>query len=81
MAYTAILPDETKESATAFMTAALALFARHGVTVERVMSDNESAYRSRAFRDLLAKVGIRHVRTRPYAPTCHAPTAPSASSG
>ncbi len=68
LAYTAILPDETKESATAFMTAALAFFVRHGVTVERVMSDNGSAYRSRAFRDLLAKVGIRHVRTRPYTP-------------
>ena len=68
LAYTAILPDETKRSAIAFMTDALAFFANHGVTVERVMSDNGSAYRSRDFRDLLAGAGIRHVRTRPYTP-------------
>ena len=68
LAYTAVLPDETKQSAVAFMSDALAFFARHGVTVERVMSDNGSAYRSRAFRDLLAGAGLRHVRTRPYTP-------------
>ena len=50
------------------MKDALAFFARHGVTVERVMSDNGSAYRSRDFRDLLTDAGIRHVRTRPYTP-------------
>ncbi len=68
LAYTAVLPDETKESALTFMSDALAFFARHGVTVERVMSDNGSAYRSHAFRDLLATAGLRHVRTRPYTP-------------
>ena len=68
LAYTAVLPDETKGSAVAFMKDALAFFARHGVTVERVMSDNGSAYRSRDFRDLLADAAIRHVRTRPYTP-------------
>ena len=50
------------------MSEALAFFARHGVTVERVMSDNGAAYRSHAFRDLLAEAGLRHVRTRPYTP-------------
>ncbi len=68
LAYTAVLPDETKQSAIAFMTDALAFFARHGVTVQRVMSDNGSAYRSHAFRDLLAEAGLRHIRTRPYTP-------------
>lgn len=68
LAYTAILPDETQQSAITFMKDALTFFARHGVTVERVMSDNGSAYRSHAFRDLLAGAGLRHVRTRPYTP-------------
>jgi transposase InsO family protein len=68
LAYTAVLPDETQHSAVRFMKDALMFFARHGVSVERVMSDNGSAYRSHAFRDLLARAGLRHVRTRPYTP-------------
>ena len=68
LAYTELLPDERKESAVAFTRRALAWFARHGVKVERVMSDNGSAYKSFAFRDLLAGCGIRHKHTRPYTP-------------
>jgi transposase InsO family protein len=68
LAYTELLPDEKKESACAFLTRALAFFAAHGVTVQRVMSDNGSAYRSHAFRRLLAEAGLRHIRTRPYTP-------------
>ena len=68
LAYTEVLPDEKKESACAFLTRALAFFARHGVSVERVMTDNGSAYRSHAFRDLCAGSHLRHIRTRPYTP-------------
>lgn len=68
LAYTELLPDEKKESAIAFLNRALAWFARHGVNVERVMTDNGSAYRSHDFRNHLAKAGIRHIRTRPYTP-------------
>jgi transposase InsO family protein len=68
LAYTAILRDEKQESALTFLEQALAFFARHGVTVERVMTDNGSAYKSRAFRAALAAQGIRHKRTRPYRP-------------
>jgi len=68
LAYTEVLPDEKKESACAFLTRALAFFARHGVSVERVMTDNGSAYRSQAFRDLCAGSRLRHIRTRPYTP-------------
>ena len=50
LAYTEILPDERKESAVAFLERAIAWFASLGVTVERVMTDNGSAYRSHAFR-------------------------------
>ena len=68
LAYTEVLPDEKKENACAFLTRALAFFARHGVTVERVMTDNGSAYRSHAFRDLCAGSQLRHIRTKPYTP-------------
>ena len=68
LAYTELLADEKKESACAFLDRALAFFNAHGVTVERVMSDNGSAYRSHAFRHLLAGAGLRHIRTRPYTP-------------
>jgi transposase InsO family protein len=68
LAYTEILPDEKKENAILFLDHALAWFARHGVTVERLMTDNGSAYRSHAFRQQLAAAGLRHIRTRPYTP-------------
>jgi len=68
LAYTELLPDEKKESAIAFLDRALAWFARLGIAVERVMTDNGSAYRSHAFRCRLAQAGIRHIRTRPYTP-------------
>ena len=63
-----MLPDERKESAIAFTARAVDWFAGHGVTVERIMSDNGSAYKSFAFRDLLAERRIKHKRTRPYTP-------------
>ena len=68
LAYTELLPDERQESACAFVTRALAFFTAHGVSVERVMSDNGSAYRSHLFKSLLAKAGLKHIRTRPYTP-------------
>jgi transposase InsO family protein len=67
LAYSELLPDERKASAIAFLDPASAWFGRHGVTIERVMSDNGNAYRSHAFRDACATAGVRHVRTKPYA--------------
>ena len=54
-----MLPDERKESAVAFLERALAWFAAHGVTVERVMTDNGSAYRSKRFRQAIATAGLK----------------------
>ena len=68
LAYTEILPSERKQDTTAFLQRALAWLGRHGVTVERVMTDNGSAYRSGLFRQALQVAGARHVRTRPYTP-------------
>jgi transposase InsO family protein len=68
LAYTEILPDEKKTSATAFLERALVFFERHGVSVERVMTDNGAAYKSHLFRQTLAAKAIRHKRTKPYTP-------------
>lgn len=68
LAYTEILPSEGQGDTTAFLERALAWLGRHGVTVERVMTDNGSAYRSKLFAKALQTAGARHIRTRPYTP-------------
>lgn len=66
--YSEILSDETQATASAFLTNAIAAFAAHGVKIQRVMADNGSCYRSRAFGNVRAGAGISHKRTRPYRP-------------
>ncbi|WP_027058434.1 IS481 family transposase, partial [Mesorhizobium loti] len=68
IAFSQILPDEKKESAIAFLKAAVAYYASLGVTIARVMSDNGSCYRSKAFAKACRGLGLKHVRTRPYTP-------------
>ena len=68
IAFSQILPDERKESAVTFLEAAIAYYAGLGITVTRVMTDNGSCYRSRAFRAACKTLGLRHIRTRPYTP-------------
>ncbi|WP_121188546.1 IS481 family transposase [Nocardiopsis sp. Huas11] len=68
LAYSEILADEKKETATGFWERAHAYFASCGITVERVLTDNGSCYKSHTWRDLLRDQGIKHKRTRPYRP-------------
>jgi transposase InsO family protein len=68
VAYAEILPDERKETASAFVTRAFGFFAERGIPVERVLTDNGSCYRSREFARTLAAAGVAHRRTRPYRP-------------
>jgi transposase len=68
VAFSQVLPDERKESAVAFLKAAVAYYARLGIVVERVMTDNGSCYRSKAFAKACRKLGLRHIRTKPYTP-------------
>jgi transposase InsO family protein len=68
LAYTELLADDRKESAMAFLRRALGFFSAHGVTVERIMTDNGNAYRSRDFAAAIRAAGRRHLRTRPYTP-------------
>jgi transposase InsO family protein len=68
LAYAEVLPDETALSATAFLRRALAFFARYGIKVERLLTDNGSAYRSTLHALACRALGIRHLRTRPRRP-------------
>jgi transposase InsO family protein len=68
LAYVEIKKDERKASAVAFLKAAVAYYAQLGVTVERVMTDNGSCYKSRAFARACKRLGLKHIRTRPYTP-------------
>ena len=64
LAYSEVLADERKTSAVPFLERAVAWFARQGVTVERVMTDNGSAYRSEHWRHACGALELRHLRTR-----------------
>ena len=68
LAYVEICGDEKSTTATAVLRRAVAWFSDRGVNVERVLSDNGSCYRSYAWRDTCAELGISHKRTRPYRP-------------
>jgi transposase InsO family protein len=68
VAYAEIHDDETALTATAVLRNAVAWFAEREITVERVLSDNGSAYVSFLWRDVCAQLGIKHSRTRPYRP-------------
>jgi transposase InsO family protein len=68
LAFTQILADERKESAVAFLKAAFAYYVSLGVRPLRVMTDNGSCYRSRAFAKACQDLGLRHIRTKPYTP-------------
>jgi transposase InsO family protein len=68
VAYAEIHDDETAATAAGVLRRAVAWFADRGVTVERVLSDNGSCYRSFLWRDTCLALGITHKRTRPYRP-------------
>lgn len=69
VSYAEVMPNEQQSSAVAFLARAAAWFRRHKVArIERVMTDNGSAYVSHAFGAAVQALGARHVRTRPYTP-------------
>jgi transposase InsO family protein len=68
VAFVQVMANQRKESAVAFLQAAVAYYAKLGVRVERVMTDNGSCYRSRAFQTTCKRLGLRQIFTRPYTP-------------
>jgi transposase InsO family protein len=68
LSYVEVLPDQTAATTVGFLHRAIAWFARHGVIVQEVMTDNGSAYVSRLWAATCAEAGLVHIRTRPYRP-------------
>src|SRR5690349_11063977 len=68
LAYAEVLPDEKATTAIGFLRRAVAFFERHGMTVERVITDNGAPYRATVHAIACRALGIRHLRTRPYRP-------------
>ncbi len=68
IAFSTVMRNERKGCAVTFLKAAVAYYASLGVTVERVMTDNGSCYKSFAFRKACKRLGLRHIRTKPYTP-------------
>ena len=68
IAFARVMASEKKRSAIAFLREAVAYYDSLGVKVERVMTDNGSCYKSFAFRKACKRLGLKHIRTKPYTP-------------
>ncbi len=68
VAFSRIMKTERKACAVAFLKAAVAYYKSLGITVLRVMTDNGSCYRSRAFAKACQRLKLKHIRTKPYTP-------------
>lgn len=68
IAFSALFPDESGCSACAFLVQALRYYTSLGIRVERVLTDNGACYKSKRFARLCRRLGLRHLRTKPYTP-------------
>ena len=68
VAFVQVMADQRKRSAVVFLQAAVAYYAKLGVRIERVMTDNGSCYRSKTFRAACTRLGLRQIFTKPYTP-------------
>jgi transposase len=68
MAFTQMLPDQKAETTIGFLRSAVEFFARHGIGVRALLTDNGSCYRSGQFRVACQQMQLKHRRTRPYTP-------------
>jgi transposase InsO family protein len=68
LAYAEVLPDQQTRTAIGFLRRAIAFYRRHGIHVERLLTDNGSAYVSALHALACRRLGIKHTRTRPYRP-------------
>ena len=68
LAYSEFAGTENTTNCLAFLDRAIAWFNERDIEVERILTDNGSGYRSHAWRDRCAQLGIKHSRTKPYRP-------------
>jgi hypothetical protein len=80
LAYAEVLADEKATTVIAFLKRAVAFYARHGINVERLLTDNGPGYRSAVHAIVCRALGIKHLRTRAYRPQTNGTSASSAPS-
>src|SRR3954470_14751594 len=68
LVYVEVLDDEKAVTAVGFLRRAVAHFAAYGIRVQRLMTDNGSAYRATIHALACKALGVKHIRTRPYRP-------------
>jgi transposase InsO family protein len=68
LAFSRMLPNQKADTTVAFLRAAVAFYAQHGITIRRLLTDNGHSYRSHLFHHACAELGLRHHFTRPYTP-------------
>ena len=68
IAFSQLHADERAASTVAFLRASVAYYARFGITIRRVLTDNAPCYYSQLFAATCRELGIHHLRTRPYTP-------------
>jgi transposase InsO family protein len=68
VSFALIKTDECGHSCAQFLRQAVAYYASLGVKIDRIMTDNGTGYRSKAFKAACAELAVRHIRTRPYTP-------------
>src|SRR6266542_876286 len=68
LAFAEVLADQKARTAAGFLRRAVAFYRRHGITIERVLTDNGGCYRATMHALACRTLGIRHLRTRPYRP-------------
>lgn len=65
MAYSEILPDETRRSCPGVFLNTLRIFEARGVKVQRLMTDYGTRVRSHCYAEAMRRLGIKHIRTKP----------------
>jgi transposase InsO family protein len=68
LAYAEVLPDEQGATAAAFLRRAVAFYRRYGIRVEAILTDNGAAYISIVHAIACRRLGVKHLRTKPYRP-------------
>jgi len=68
LAYSEFAGKENQDNCVEFLKRADTWFDQHGITIERILTDNGNGYRSYAWADTCDQLGIKHTRTKPYHP-------------
>jgi transposase InsO family protein len=68
IAFASLFPNEKIPSVLAALQQTLAFYQDHGITIQAVLTDRGSAYRSNLFASTCRQLGLKHLFTKPYRP-------------